>query len=148
MSQVPFFEQRAVAPVFRAVSGPPKPAKAGSPRITLRLTDAEYARLTSLSAGMPISRYVRRALFGEDANPRKTRQRVPLKDQQALAQILGLLGQSGMSESLQQIARQAQCGTLAMDEQLEDEIKTACARIAWIRVKLIEALGLKDGDGQ
>lgn len=148
MSQVPSFEHRAVAPAFRAVSRPSKPAKAGSPRITLRMTDAEYGQLKSLSAGMPISSYVRRALFGIDAEPRKARQRVPVKDHEVLAQILGLLGQSGMIGNLREIARQAQCGTLAMDDELEEEIKITCARIAWIRVKLIGALGLKDVEGQ
>jgi hypothetical protein len=68
-----------------------------------------------------------------------------VKDQQALAQVLGLLGNSRMANNLNQIAYEANCGSLLMDQATEDEIKMACASIAWMRVKLIEALGIKDG---
>ena len=82
-------------------------------------------------------------MFGKDAAPRKVRSRVPVKDQEALAQVLGLLGQTRIANNLNQIAYEANCGSLLMDEETENEIKLACAHIAWIRVKLIEALGLK-----
>jgi len=57
--------------------------------------------------------------------------------------VLGLLGQTRIANNLNQIAYEANCGSLLMDEETENEIKMACAHIAWIRVKLIEALGLK-----
>ncbi len=71
--------------------------------------------------------------------------RVPVRSEEALAQILAKLGQSRIANNLNQIAYEANCGSLLMDEQTENEIKLACAHIAWIRVKLIDALGLKDG---
>jgi len=120
----------------------PKPAKV-LPRITLRLTEKELATLKSLSSGMSLSAYVRKCVFGKDAKPRKMRAHVPVQNQQALAQVLGLLGQTRFANNLNQIAYQANCGSLLMDAQTENEIKMACAHIAWIRVKLIEALGLK-----
>lgn len=115
-----------------------------SPRITLRLTEEENAHLRQLSAGTSISSYVRKCIFGQDVAPRKVRERVPVKEEQALAKILGSLGESRIANNLNQITYQANCGLLQMDEATEEEIKMACARIAWIRVKLIEALGLKD----
>lgn len=120
----------------------PKP-KSPAPRITLRLTEAELAKLKIISSGMSLSAYVRKCVFGKDAKPRKMRAHVPIQNHQALAQILGLLGQTRIANNLNQIAHQANCGSLLMDEQTENEIKLACAHIAWIRVKLIEALGLK-----
>jgi hypothetical protein len=114
-----------------------------APRITLRLTEDELLRLKQAAAGISLSVYVRKKLFGENVSFRKTRSRAPVKDSQALAQILGKLGQSHMANNLNQIAYQANAGSLLMDEQTEQEINIACAQIAWMRVKLIEALGLK-----
>ena len=120
-----------------------KPKKK-APRITLRLTEEELAKLKNLSSGMSLSAYIRKCLFGKSAAPRKVRSRVPVKDQEALAQVLGLLGQTRIANNLNQIAYEANCGSLLMDEETENEIKLACAHIAWIRVKLIEALGIKN----
>ncbi len=119
-----------------------------SPRITLRMTEKELATLTNLSTGMSRSAYIRYCIFGKDTAPRKLRSRVPVEDQKVLAQVLGLLGQTKFSNNLNQLAYHANCGSLLIDEQTEDEIKVACAHIAWMRVKLIEALGLKLGGEQ
>ena len=112
--------------------------------VTLRLTKDEISKLNSLSKGMSRSAYIRKCLFGKSAAPRKVRSRVPVKDQQALAQVLGLLGQTRIANNLNQIAYEANCGSLLMDKETEDEIKLTCAHIAFIRVKLIEALGIKN----
>jgi mobilization protein NikA len=127
-----------------AAAALPKPKKP-APRITLRLTEEELAKLKSLSSGMSVSAYIRKCLFGKNVAPRKVQSRVPVKDSQALAQVLGLLGQSRIANNLNQIAHEANCGSLLLDEQTEEEIKIACAHIAFIRVKLVEALGLRDG---
>jgi len=119
-------------------------SKTPSP-LTLRLTNEERIKLEKLAAGVSLSAYIRKCLFGKNAAPRKVRARVPVKDSQALAQVLGLLGQTRIANNLNQIAYEANCGSLLMDEETENEIKMACAHIAWIRVKLIEALGLKNG---
>ena len=146
MRQVCTGDDGGIKPHFHSVSEKPKRRAASSPRITLRLTEAEYAQLKHLAGGMSLSAYVRRCLFGKDAAPRKVRRREPVKDEAALSQVLGLLGQTHMASNLNQIARQANCGTLVMDEETEKEIRLACARIAWVRVKLMEALGLKDSN--
>ena len=69
---------------------------------------------------MPISA---NASLARAAAPRKVRVRVPVKDQQALAQVLGLLGQTHIANNLNQIAYEANCGSLLMDEETENEIK-------------------------
>ena len=136
----------AIADDFSAASTKPLLPKSSSPRITLRLTDDELAKLKIAAEGVSISAYIRKKLFGKDASLRKTRSRVPVRDQEALARVLGILGQTRIANNLNQIAYEANCGSLLMDKETEDEIKLACAQIAWIRVKLIEALGLKAKD--
>lgn len=127
---------------FRVANALSKPTKV-YPRITLRLTKEELATLKNLSSGMSLSAYVRKCTFGKDVKPRKRRAHVPVGDQKALAEVLGLLGQTRFANNLNQLAHHANCGSLLMDEQTENEIKVACAHIAWIRLKLVEALGLK-----
>lgn len=131
--------------VYKNASGAATEKKKSPPRITLRLSEDELAILKNLSNGMSLSAYIRKCIFGKDATPRKVRSRVPVKDQEALAQVLGLLGQTRIANNLNQIAHEANCGSLLMDDYTEIEIKKACAHIAFIRVKLIEALGLKAG---
>ncbi len=99
----------------------------GSPRITLRLAEDELVRLTDMVGSTPISAYVRGRLFGEAVAPRKRQQHPPVEDQQALAQVPGLLGQSRIASNLNQIAYHANCGSLVMDDETEQEIKIACA---------------------
>lgn len=135
----------AVQQAYKNASVATAEKKKSPPRITLRLSEDELAKLKNLSNGMSLNAYIRKCLFGKDATPRKVRSRVPVKDQEALAQALGLLGQTRISNNLNQIAHEANCGSLLMDDYTEIEIKKACAHIAFIRVKLIEALGLKGG---
>ena len=127
---------------FQIAKALPKPTKV-YPRITLRLTKEELEMLKSLSAGVSVSVYVRKCIFGKDAKPRKKRAQVPVENQEALAQVLGRLGQTRFANNLNQLAHHANCGSLLVDDQTEEEIKVACAHIAWIRMKLVEALGLK-----
>lgn len=128
---------------FQSVSVKRKSAKKYSPRITLRITEEELTRLKRAAEGVSISAYIRKQLFGDQVSLRKTRSRVPVKNQKALAQVLGKLGETRIANNLNQIAYEANCGSLLMDQQTEEELKIACAHIAWMRVKLIEALGLK-----
>ena len=128
---------------FHSVSQKAKSPKKPSPRITLRLTEEEHAKLTKAAEGVSVSSYIRKKLFGKGASLRKTRSRVPVRDQRALAQVLGKLGKTRIANNLNQIAYEANCGSLLMDEETEQEIKVACAQIAWMRIKLIEALGIK-----
>lgn len=116
------------------------------PRITLRLSEAEDSRLRDMSQGMSVSAYIRKCVFGADAAPRKRRSYAPVADQKALARVLYLLGQTHFANNLNQIAYHAHIGTLAPDAATEEDIKLACAHIAFMRVKLIEALGIESKD--
>jgi len=143
-SQSPLQNHITIKNSYNAVTAQPVARKKPAPRLTLRLTEDELTQLRNLSSGISLSAYIRKCVFGKNTAPRKIRSRVPVKDQEALAQVLGLLGQTRIANNLNQIAYEANCGSLLMDQETENEIKLACAHIAWIRVKLIEALGLKN----
>ena len=143
-SQSPLKNHVIIQSAYNNAATCPVAQKKPAPRLTLRVTEDELAQLKKLSSGISLSAYIRKCVFGKDVAPRKVRSRVPVKDQEALAQVLGLLGQTHFANNLNQIAYEANCGSLLMDEETENEIKMACAHIAWIRVKLIEALGLKN----
>lgn len=121
-----------------------KRGRKSTPRITLRLTESENNDLRERAGDLSVSSYVRECLFEEDTARRKRRSYRPVVDQQALAQVLSKLGQSRMASNLNQISYHANAGSLIVDEVTLDEINEAAATIAWIRVTLIEALGLKD----
>ncbi|MGI9503345.1 MAG: plasmid mobilization protein, partial [Geminicoccaceae bacterium] len=88
----------------------PHPSKKASPRITLRLTEEEDARLRQLCEGRTVSAYVRQRLFGENTARRKRRSHVPVKDQASMAKLLGMLGDSRIANNLNQLAFHANTG--------------------------------------
>lgn len=136
---------KQLRPPFELAGSPPKPKKKYPSPITLRLTDGEREQLKVAAGDMPISAYIRRCLFGADVTPRKKRRsHKPVADQEAIARVLSMLGQNRIANNLNQIAYQANCGTLLLDQDTEQQIKETCAYIAFMRVKLIEALGLKE----
>lgn len=90
--------------------------------------------------GMSQSVYIRQCLFGKKASKRVA----PDADRLLLAQILAKLGESRIANNLNQIGPHANCGSLLLDDLTIEEINEACLNVAWIRVQLIEALGLRD----
>jgi len=108
--------------------------------ISFRPTDEEREQLVKDAVGMSQSAYIRRCLFGKKASKRI----VPEADRLLLAQILAKLGESRIANNLNQIAYHANCGSLLLDDVTFEEINEACLQVAWMRVQLIEALGLKD----
>lgn len=113
-----------------------------SPRITLRLTEEEDAKLRQLCEGMTVSAYVRQRLFGENIARRKRRSHVPVQDQASMARVLGMLGDSRIANNLNQLAFHANTGTLLIDDQTTDQINEAYEHICFMRDELIKALGL------
>ena len=112
--------------------------------ITFRPTDEERAMLKADAAGMSQSAYIRKCLFGRRASKRV----IPEADRMLIAQILARLGESRIANNLNQIAYHANCGSLLLDDVTIEEINEACLQVAWMRVKLIEALGLKRRTGK
>jgi Bacterial mobilisation protein (MobC) len=112
------------------------------PPFSLRLTFEERAKLERDAAGMALGAYIRsRLLDPETVAPRK-RGKFPVKDHQALAQLLGLLGQSRLANNVNQLARAANTGSLAVTPDTEEALMSATADINHMRLLLIQALDI------
>ncbi|WP_380996985.1 plasmid mobilization relaxosome protein MobC [Sedimentitalea sp. HM32M-2] len=114
------------------------------PPFSLRLTFEERARLEELAGNEPLGSYFKRKVFdGKGAGLRRARSRTrrPIKDEQRLAQVLAMLGQSRIANNLNQLAKAANLGTLPMMPDTERDIRRACADVALMRRELLRALG-------
>jgi hypothetical protein len=112
------------------------------PPFSLRLTFEERAKLERDAAGMALGAYIRsRLLDPETVAPRK-RGKFPVKDHQALAQLLGLLGQSRLANNVNQLARAPNTGSLAVTPDTEEALMSATADINHMRQLLIQALDI------
>ncbi len=118
-----------------------KNGKRYAPPFSLRLTFEERARLERDAAGMALGAYIRAQLFGEDAAPRRTRGKFPVKDHQALGQVLGTLGSARLSNNLNQLARAVNSGSLPVTPDTENKLKEACEAVLAMRRDLLRALG-------
>lgn len=127
---------------FRSATGRNVSKKKCPSPITLRVTDEEREMLKAAAAGMSVSAYIRKCVFGDATAPRKIRSKVPVKDQAALARILGMMGQSRIANNLNQLAYQANAGSLLIDEKSEKEINEAYTHTLFMRAELVKALGL------
>lgn len=110
------------------------------PPFSLRLTFEERARLEELAGDMPLGSYIKEKLFDRPLRKR-ARLRRPVKDEQSLAKLLGMLGQSRIANNLNQIARAVNIGTLPVTPETERDIRRACAEIQLMRMELLRALG-------
>lgn len=114
-----------------------------TPPISLRLTKEERIQLTAAAGERGMSAYIRSRLFGARTKPRIVR--VPSSDARHFAHILALLGQSGISESLRELADAARNGTLPVAPETEALVYAACAAVEKMRADLFRALQLRDG---
>ena len=138
---------------FHAVAGmePPRLNRQTSsqkrkppPPISLRLTAEEREKLQHLSAGMTLSAYIRQCVFGPQAARRKRRSHVPVADQKELARVLALLGASRIANNLNQLAYQANTGSLLLDDTTLAKIEEAYNHVRSMRNALMRALGLME----
>ena len=114
------------------------------PRVTLRFSLDDYERLKQRADGVALATYIRAKALS-DAVPRKGRRSgAAIVDKQALAQILGLLGQSRIANNLNQLAYHANVGSLRMDESTRAQINDAYDHVLAMRKTLIAALGLRE----
>lgn len=123
-----------------------KPSAKTPPPFSLRFTFEERAQLDAAANGVPLGAYIKAVLFDGDLTKVRRRNTNPVKDYEALGRVLGALGQSRLSNNLNQLARGVNTGTLPVLPETEQEIRDACAEITAIRADLIKALGL-DSEG-
>lgn len=141
--------------VFRQVSSRPDPDSSQTgwkrhrttrdcPRVTVRLSPDDHAKLVELADGMALSTYLRMVALNQEL-PRRRRTGLAVQDREAIGQLLGLLGQSRIANNLNQLAHHANIGTLPVDEGLREDIDEAYSMVLTIRSTLMRALGMPAG---
>lgn len=110
--------------------------------LTLRLSPEERARLEQDAAGMSLSAYARERMFGADVKPRRTRGKFPIKDQEAMARVLGRLGRAEMAFTLNSLMVAVEEGRLYLDAEQSRLLRSINDDINAMRSDLITALGL------
>lgn len=111
--------------------------------VSFRVTKAEKAQLERDCVGLSRSAYIRDKLFESAAKPRRTRGKHPVKDYEALGRLLGLLGRSGVSKALDEIAVAVRAGQTGFDPATTALLHTACNDVSYMRDQLVIGLGLK-----
>lgn len=123
---------------------PPTPPK--SAPFSLRLTFEERAALEKAAGNLPLGAYIKAKAF--DGRPLQLQVqgvRRPVKDLEALAQVLALLGRARLSNNLNQLAHAANTGSLPVTPDTLAAIREACAEVAAMRQALLQALGQRSG---
>lgn len=129
----------------RTLPKPPVILKKRPAPFSLRLSAEERARLAMEAAGEPLGAYIKaKILSGTDPEGRKRRKVLTIKDREALAQALALLGATHFAQNLNQIAHGVHIGTLPVTPELEAELHEAAVHIAQIRAAIMAALGHRE----
>lgn len=110
---------------------------------SLRLSFEERAKLEDAANGVALGAYIKSVLFEQDLRKVQRRNVNPIKDHEALARVLGELGQSRLSSNLNQLARAVNMGALPVTSEVQDMLAGACSDVALMRNSLIQALELK-----
>ncbi len=131
----------------RSSAGEPRTAdtatKRRQPPFSLRLTPEERGQLERDAVGQSIAEHVKAILF-KDAPRTHPRGKTPVKDHQALGEVLAKLGASRISNNLNQLAYAANTGNLPFDPETIQRLNEAYQHVREIRDLLIKSLGLKE----
>jgi hypothetical protein len=113
---------------------------------SLRLTFEERATIEANAGTMPVGAYIKSILLADDAPRYRARVKSPVKDTQALAELLACLGASRIANNLNQLAHAANLGNLYFDTDTKIQISQACSDVRIMRQLLMQALGMKLGE--
>lgn len=120
-------------------------AKPETRPFSIRLTEAEKGLLLARAGRVPLGTYIRDALLSGDVQAKRRRTVNPVADHAALARVLAALGQSRLSNNLNQLAKAVNIGALPVTPETEAEIVDACRAVSAMRGDLVRALGLVEG---
>jgi len=113
-----------------------------APPFSLRLTFEERKQLNHDAGNMPLGAYIREQLL-ETTAPRKRCFRQPVQNEKLLAQLLTELGQSRLSNNLNQLAKASHKNALPLTPKARQELEQAAQDIRDMKAYLVQALGLK-----
>lgn len=113
---------------------------------SIRFSNDERARLAAEAAGAPLGAYIKAKVLGSPLPIRVRRTGLAIEDRAALAKTLALLGQSRISNNLNQLAHLGNVGALPMTPETESELRATLEEVRAMRRLLLSALGLKPED--
>lgn len=123
---------------------PPKPPKPAP--FSLRLTFEERAALENAAGNFLLGTCINlKTVDGRPLQLQGQGMRRPVQDPEALAQILALLGRARLANNLNQLARAANSGSLAVTPHTLAATHEACAEVAAMRRALLQTLGQRSG---
>lgn len=125
-----------------------QPSRDAPAPFSLRLTFEERASLEQAAGDMPLGAYIRGQIFEGKQTRQRRRYKRPVKDHQALGQLLGALGESRLANNLNQLAKSANTGSLPVTPETEKALREACAEIHQMRSLLMRALGFSPDSGK
>ena len=111
------------------------------PYVTLRFSEADYAKLKDLADGMALSTFILARALSEELPKRCGPKAAPIQDQAALAQVLALLGQSRIASNFNQLAYHANISALSIENREHSQINEAYDNVILMRRLLLKALG-------
>lgn len=125
-----------------------KKATKRPPPFSLRLSFKEKEQLREDAGRQSLAAYIKSRLFDTEAPIRQARGLNPVKDHKALAQVLGLLGSSRISDNLTELAEAARVGAMPIGDEADRALKRASDDIRIMRKYLLAALGIRESDDQ
>lgn len=125
-----------------------RPAADAPAPFSLRLTFEERASLEQAAGDMPLGAYIRDQVFKDGKARTRRRYKRPVKDHQALGQLLGALGEARLANNLNQLAKAVHTGSLPVTPETEKALREACAEIQQMRSLLMRALGFSPKGGR
>ncbi len=128
-----------------SIDKPEKPKKTYPKPVSVRFTNEERAELERKAGDLTLSAYVRSRCVSDVAPAHRMCGKRPVKDYEALSQVLGALGRSNLTNNVNQIAKAVNRNGAALPDDMDAALRQAAFDIAYIRMTLIKALGLKDG---
>ncbi len=121
-----------------------KAKKPGTPPpYSIRFSWEQRAELDRLTVGRSWGSFIKEAIFIKKLRPPRRRGFALELDREILGKVLGALGKSRISSNLNQLAKAANSGSLPVNEEVHKAILEACAAIQWMKITLIEGMGLK-----
>jgi hypothetical protein len=101
--------------------------------------EEERKRIVDAAHGMSVGSYIRQCISRAEG---KRIRRSAIQDKEELARVLALLGQSRIANNLNQLAYEANSGSMLFDDDTRTKINEAYEHVCSMRASLIKALGL------
>lgn len=106
-----------------SASPPPKLRRRPETKpLCLRFTQEEPARLEAVAGSQPLGTFIRGLVLGTVEKPYRARNLHPVRDREALGRVLGALGQSRLSQNLNQLAKAVHPITTGLDAMSHQRI--------------------------